>query len=155
MRIVVAADSAGVELKNDLRAQLSADSRVTEVIDVGVADADDDRAYPLLGLAAAETIARGEADRGVLVCGTGIGVAIAANKVQGVRATVAHDSYSAERSVKSNSCQVITFGARVIGPELAKKIVGEWLGYTFDTSSPSADKIAHITDYENSTAVPR
>ena len=155
MRIVVAADSAGVELKHDLREQLRADSRVTEVIDVGVADCDDDRPYPLLGLAAAETIARGEADRGVLVCGTGIGVAIAANKVHGVRATVAHDSYSAERAVKSNSCQVITFGARVIGPELAKKIVTEWLGHTFDTNSPSATKIAHITDYENSSTTSR
>ncbi len=155
MRIVVAADNAGVELKNALRDQLRPDGRVTDVVDVGVADATDDRAYPLLGLAAAETIARGEADRGVLVCGTGIGVAIAANKVPGVRATVAHDSYSAERAVKSNSCQVITFGARVIGTELAKKIVDEWLGHTFDDTSPSAMKIAHITDYENSVAASR
>ncbi|QWF81485.1 ribose-5-phosphate isomerase [Amycolatopsis sp. CA-230715] len=148
MRIVVAADNAGVDLKNQVRELLRADERVTEVTDLGVADAEDDRAYPVLGLAAAEQIARGEADRGVLVCGTGIGVAISANKVPGVRATVAHDSYSAERSVKSNNCQIITFGARVIGPELAKKIVTEWLGYAFDPESASASKVAHITDYE-------
>lgn len=148
MRIVVAADNAGVDLKNQVRDLLRADERVTEVTDLGVADAEDDRAYPVLGLAAAEQIARGEADRGVLVCGTGIGVAISANKVPGVRATVAHDSYSAERSVKSNNCQIITFGARVIGPELAKKIVTEWLGYAFDPESASASKVAHITDYE-------
>jgi ribose 5-phosphate isomerase B len=137
-----------VELKNAVRDLLRADERVTEVTDLGVADAEDDRAYPVLGLAAAETIACGAADRGVLVCGTGIGVAISANKVSGVRATVAHDSYSAERSVKSNNCQVITFGARVIGPELAKKIVTEWIGHTFDPESASAGKVAHITDYE-------
>ncbi|GAA3556423.1 D-erythrulose 4-phosphate isomerase DerI1 [Amycolatopsis ultiminotia] len=149
MRIVVAADSAGAELKNQLRDLLRADERVAEVTDLGVPDAEDDRAYPLLGLAAAEAIASGEADRGVLVCGTGIGMAISANKVPGVRATVAHDSYSAERSIKSNNCQVITFGARAVGPEVAKKIVAEWVGYRFDPDSASANKVAHITDYEN------
>lgn len=152
MRVVVAADNAGVALKNELRELLRADSRVTEVTDVGVADESDDRAYPVLGLAAAEAIARGDAERGVLVCGTGIGVAISANKVSGVRATVAHDSYSAERAVKSNNCQVITFGSRVVGPELAKKIVGEWLGYEFDPASASASKVAHITEYEQANA---
>jgi ribose 5-phosphate isomerase B len=148
VKVVVAADNAGVELKNQVRDLLRADERVSEVIDLGVASPEDDCAYPVLGVAAAETVARGEADRGVLVCGTGIGVAISANKVPGVRAAVAHDSYSAERSVKSNNCQIITFGARVIGPELAKKIVGEWLEHAFDPSSPSAAKVAHITDYE-------
>jgi ribose 5-phosphate isomerase B len=148
MRIVVAADNAGVGLKNEVRDLLLKDERVSDVIDVGVDDDQDERAYPILGLAAAEKVAGGEADRGVLVCGTGIGVAISANKVPGVRATVAHDSYSAERSVKSNDCQIITFGARVIGPELAKKIVTEWLGHTFDPESASAGKVAHITDYE-------
>jgi ribose 5-phosphate isomerase B len=149
MRIVVAADNAGVDLKNQLRDLLLADERVEAVTDLGVADAGDDRAYPLLGLAAAEAIAGGEADRGVLVCGTGIGMAISANKVPGVRATVAHDSYSAERSIKSNNCQVITFGARAIGPEVAKKIVAEWVGYRFDPGSASASKVEHITNYEN------
>ncbi|RZQ60567.1 ribose-5-phosphate isomerase [Amycolatopsis suaedae] len=148
MRIVVAADNAGVELKNQLRDLLRADARVAEVTDLGVPDASDERPYPDLGLAAAETVARGEADRGVLVCGTGIGVAISANKVPGVRAAVVHDSYSAERSVKSNDCQIITFGARVIGAELAKKIVGEWLDYRFDPESASATKVARITEYE-------
>lgn len=148
MRIVVAADNAGAELKNQLRDLLRADERVAEVTDLGVPDAEDERPYPELGLAAAEVVARGEADRGVLVCGTGIGVAISANKVPGVRATVVHDSYSAERSVKSNDCQIITFGARVIGPELAKKIVGEWLDHRFDPESASAGKVARITAYE-------
>jgi ribose 5-phosphate isomerase B len=89
-------------------------------------------------------VARGDADRALLVCGTGLGVAIAANKVRGIRAVTAHDSYSVERSVLSNDAQVLTMGARVIGIELAKKLVGEWLGLRFDPSSPSARKIALI-----------
>lgn len=148
MRIAVAADNAGVALKNTLAEQLRADERVAGVTDFGVPDESDDRAYPLLGLAAAQAVADGQADRAVLVCGTGIGMAISANKVEGIRATVAHDSYSAERSVCSNDCQVLCLGGRVIGPELAKKIVGEWLGYSFDPESASAQKVAHITEFE-------
>ena len=148
MRVAVAADNAGVALKNALADQLRDDERVAEVVDFGVPDESDDRAYPVLGLAAAQAVADGEADRAVLVCGTGIGMAISANKVEGIRATVAHDSYSAERSVRSNDCQVLCLGGRVVGPELAKKIVAEWLGYSFDPSSASAEKVAHITDFE-------
>ncbi|TQN33476.1 ribose 5-phosphate isomerase B [Haloactinospora alba] len=148
MRIAVAADSAGVALKNELRDLLREDTRTTEVRDLGVPDADDDRAYPLLGIAAAEAVAAGEVERAVLVCGTGIGMCVSANKVPGVRATVAHDSYSAERSVKSNDCQVLTMGARVLGPELAKRIVTEWVGHSFDPRSASAAKVARISEYE-------
>ncbi|GAB3484350.1 ribose-5-phosphate isomerase [Nocardiopsis coralliicola] len=151
LRIVVAADNAGADLKNRLADLLRGDDRVAEVIDVGVADSSDPTAYPDLGVAGAETIARGDADRGVFVCGTGIGVAIAANKVTGIRATVAHDAYSAERSIKSNNCQVITFGARVIGAELAEKLLTDWVGYRFDPASASAEKVARITGYENTT----
>lgn len=149
MRIVVAADEAGLELKDALRDMLRGDDRVDEVTDLGVREPGDDRAYPLLGVAAAEAVARGDADRAVLVCGTGIGMAISANKVEGVRATVAYDSYSVERSVKSNNCQVLALGGRVIGAESAKKIVTEWIGYRFDPESPSAAKVAYITGYEH------
>lgn len=148
MRIAVAADSAGVALKNELRDLLREDTRTAEVRDLGVPDAADDRAYPLLGIAAAEAVAAGEVERAVLVCGTGIGMCISANKVSGVRATVAHDSYSAERSVKSNNCQVLTMGGRVVGPELAKRIVTEWVGHSFDPQSASATKVAYISEYE-------
>ncbi|MDL5158313.1 ribose-5-phosphate isomerase [Actinomycetospora termitidis] len=148
MRIAVAADNAGVALKDTLARMMREDDRVAEVTDFGVPDDSDDRAYPLLGLAAAQAVAHGEADRAVLVCGTGIGMAISANKVEGIRATVAHDSYSAERSIRSNDCQVLCLGGRVIGPELAKKIVDEWLGYEFDPTSASAEKVAHITAFE-------
>ena len=145
--IAIGADNAGVDMKNVLRKQLEADPRV-EVVDFGVPDASDDRAYPLVGLDVAEAVARGDARRGLLVCGTGIGMAISANKVPGIRATVAHDSYSVERSVLSNDCQVLTLGARVVGLELAKRLVDEWLSYEFDPESASAAKVAVISEYE-------
>lgn len=146
--LAVGADNAGADLKNYLKGALAEDPRV-DVHDFGVPDASDDLAYPHVGLRVAEAVARGEADRGLLVCGTGIGMAITANKVPGVRATVAHDSYSVERSVLSNNCQVLTLGARVIGRELARKLVTEWLSYDFDPASASAAKVAVITEYED------
>lgn len=149
--IVVGADDAGFAYKDMLRGLLEADPRVDEVIDVGV-DSVGVTPYPLIGIAAAELIAQGKAERGLLVCGTGLGVAIAANKVPGIRAVTAHDSYSVERAVLSNDAQVLTLGARVIGPELAKKLVGEWLDLRFDPSSPSAAKLRLIAAYEGGAA---
>jgi ribose 5-phosphate isomerase B len=146
--VAIGADSAGADLKNLLKKQLEADSRV-DVVDFGVPDANDDTAYPHVGLDVAQAVARGDARRGLLVCGTGIGMAISANKVPGIRATVAHDSYSVERSVLSNDCQVLTLGARVVGPELAKRLVNEWLGYEFDPGSASAEKVAVISEFED------
>ena len=145
--LAIGADNAGVDLKNALRRKLEDDPRV-DVRDFGVGNAEDATAYPHVGLAVAEAVARGEARRGLLVCGTGIGMAISANKVPGIRATVAHDAYSVERSVLSNDCQIITFGARVIAPELAAKLVDEWLSHEFDPNSASADKVALISRYE-------
>ena len=145
--LAVGADNAGVDLKNQLAAALADDPRV-EVRDFGVPDASDTTAYPRVGIAVAEAVASGEARRGLLVCGTGIGMAISANKVAGVRATVAHDTYSVERSVLSNDCQILTMGAHVIGPELAKSLVPAWLAVEFDPASASAEKVAVITEYE-------
>ena len=146
-RIAVGADNAGAELKNLIRRQLEAEPGV-EVVDFGVPDAADETAYPHVGLDVARAIAAGQAARGILVCGTGIGMAITANKVPGIRATVAHDSYSVERSVLSNNCQILTLGARVIGPELASRLVREWLTHEFDPASASAAKVAVISEYE-------
>ena len=147
-RMAVGSDDAGVNLKNFIRDQLGDDERVEEVTDFGVADADDKTPYPVVCIKAAEAVARGEADRAVLFGGTGLGEAISANKVQGIRAVVAHDPYSIERSILSNNCQVLCLGERVIAPELADRIVKQWLGYEFDASSPSAAKVQVITDYE-------
>jgi ribose 5-phosphate isomerase B len=147
-RVVVGCDEAGLSYKEALKADLNNDPRVTEVIDVGV-QGDEDTAYPYVAVAAAGKIADGAADRALLICGTGLGVAISANKVPGIRAVTAHDSFSVERSVLSNNAQVLCMGERVIGLELARRLAKEWLGYRFDESSASAAKVAAISDYEN------
>jgi ribose 5-phosphate isomerase B len=102
-----------------------------------------------VAIAAAAIVARGDADRALLICGTGLGVAIAANKVPGIRAVTAHDSFSVERAVLSNNAQVLTMGQRVVGIELARRLVREWLGYRFDESSPSAAKVGLIGQFES------
>jgi ribose 5-phosphate isomerase B len=148
LRIVVGSDDAGYQYKEALKADLAAHPRVIEVTDVGV-DSDGHTAYPEIAIAAGELIMAGHADRGLLICGTGLGVAIAANKVPGIRAATAHDSYSVERSVLSNNAQVLALGQRVIGLEVARRLVREWLGYDFDESSASGRKVALIAAYES------
>ena len=149
-RIVVGSDDAGLEYKNALKKDLENDDRVAEVVDVGVG-ADEHTAYPHVAVNAARLVAEGKADRALLVCGTGLGVAISANKVPGIRAVTAHDSYSVERSVLSNNAQVLCFGQRVVGLELARKLASEWLDLRFDESSPSAQKVAAIGAYETAS----
>ncbi|WP_299035553.1 ribose-5-phosphate isomerase [uncultured Pseudokineococcus sp.] len=149
--IVVGADDAGVQYKDAIKADLEADDRVAEVIDVGV-NGDESTAYPHVAVEAARRVADGRADRALLVCGTGLGVAISANKVPGVRAVTAHDSFSVERAVLSNDAQVLCFGQRVVGLELARRLAKDWLGYRFDTSSASAAKVDAISGYEREAA---
>jgi ribose 5-phosphate isomerase B len=148
LRLVVGSDDAGFGYKEELRAQLEQDPRVASVIDIGVTESEH-TPYPHIGVAAARLIAAGQADRGLLICGTGLGVAIAANKVRGVRAVTAHDSYSVERSILSNDAHILCFGQRVVGLELARRLLTEWIGYSFDRTSASAEKVAIIGDYEN------
>jgi ribose 5-phosphate isomerase B len=128
MRIAIGCDEAGLPLLDVIREQLKA--RGVDVKDYGVHNTDPVD-YPDIGAAVAESVANGESDRAILVCGTGIGMCITANKVPGVRAALCHDTYSAERARKSNDAQVITMGARVIGTELGKKIVDAFLDSDF------------------------
>ncbi|GAP83229.2 putative ribose 5-phosphate isomerase [Rosellinia necatrix] len=144
----MAADEAGVSYKNKIKADFESDPRVESVIDVGSLTVDDKTAYPHRAAAAAQLVADGTVDRALLICGTGLGVAITANKIKGVRAVTAHDSFSVERAVLSNSAQVLCMGERVIGLELARRLAKEWLGYVFDTSSASAAKVEVINELE-------
>jgi ribose 5-phosphate isomerase B len=146
-RVVVGSDLAGYAYKEALKKDFENDDRVSEVIDVGVG-AGGDTAYPHVAVAAARLVAAGAADRALLVCGTGLGMAIAANKVAGIRAATAHEGYSVERAVMSNNAQVLTFGQRVIGLELARRLASEWLGYEFDETSHSAANVDAICSYE-------
>src|ERR1700709_1393955 len=134
LRVVVGSDDAGYEYKEALKGDLRGDDRVAEVFDVGVGT-DEDTAYPHIAVEAARMVADGRADRALLVCGTGLGVAISANKVPGIRAVTAHDGYSVERSVLSNDAQVLCFGQRVIGLELARMLARDWLGYRFEPTA--------------------
>ena len=148
LRIVIGSDEAGFEYKEILKKDLEKNPNVAAVIDVGV-DGEGHTAYPKIAIAAAELVAAGTSDRALLICGTGLGVAIAANKVPGIRAVTAHDSYSVERGVLSNNAQVLCFGQRVVGIELARRLAKEWLTYEFDETSASAEKVAVIGKYES------
>ena len=147
LRIVIGCDDAGFDYKEILKKDLEKSDLVESVTDIGV-DSSGHTAYPKIGVAAGELVAAGEADRALLFCGTGIGVAMAAGKVAGIRASVAHDSFSVERLILSNNAQVLTMGQRVIGIELARRLVREWLTYRFDETSASAEKVAVLSEYE-------
>ncbi len=144
MSIAMGCDEAGYELKQIILRLLSELGQEYEDYGSYSLDPVD---YPEIGQAVAEAIAAGKHDRGILICGTGIGMAIAANKVAGVRAAQCHDVYSAERARKSNNAQVMTMGARVIGPELAKMIVKAWLDSDFSGGN-STRKVQKITEIE-------
>jgi ribose 5-phosphate isomerase B len=146
--LAMGCDEAGVGLRDYLRKKIQNDPRVGKLVDFGVPTEQDRTPYPRVGIAVAENIREGKHGRGLLICGTGIGMAISANKVPGIRATTAHDIYSVERSVLSNNCQILALGARVLAPELAWTLVDRWLDLRFDASSTSSEKVQLISDYE-------
>jgi ribose 5-phosphate isomerase B len=148
LRIALGCDEAGVSYKKAIIKDFEADPRVESVTDVGVPETSDKTAYPHVAVDAAKLVAEGKADRALLICGTGLGVAISANKVPGIRAVTAHDSFSVERAILSNDAQVLCMGERVIGLELARRLAKEWVGYRFDTTSASAKKVQAIMDHE-------
>lgn len=148
MKLAIGCDEAALDLKETIKAHLLDQSQVSvEIVDFGV-HAEDPMDYPDIALKVAEAVAQGECERGILLCGTGLGMAIAANKVPGIRAATCHDVFSAERAQKSNNAQIITLGARVIGPELAKMVVSAWLVSEFagGGSTQKVDKIMQIEE---------
>ncbi|GAA3874485.1 ribose-5-phosphate isomerase [Leifsonia kafniensis] len=151
LTIIIGADDAGYSYKEILKSDLEASPLVASVIDIGV-DESSHTPYPSVAIEAASLVAAGRADRALLICGTGLGMAIAANKVSSIRAVTAHDAYSVERGVLSNNAQILAFGQRVIGIEVARRLTQEWLRYRFDDSSASADKVQLITDFDQLTA---
>ena len=146
MKIAIAGDSAGKPLIDVIEAHLKTIGRhaVTNLSQAGF--------YADLSADVAQQVKDGAYDRAILCCGTGIGVCISANKVPGIRAALTHDTYSAERAAKSNNAQIITMGARVIGPELAKAIVDTWLASEFDPQGSSAGNVEAINRLDGSAA---
>ncbi|MCX8518027.1 MAG: ribose 5-phosphate isomerase B [Rhodoferax sp.] len=144
MKIAIGCDEAACDLKDLIKKHLF--SKGHQIVDFGTHNSQP-VLYPDIAVAVAEAIVWGQLDRGILLCGTGIGMAISANKVNGIRAAQAHDTYSAERAAVSNNAQIITLGARVIGPELAKTIVDHFLASNF-AGGNSARKVQAIAEYE-------
>jgi len=145
MKIAIGCDEAAYQLKVAIIEHLNKKEGI-ELKDFG-ANAGEVILYPDVAKAVAEAVAAGEFDRGILVCGTGIGMAITANKVPGIRAAVCHDPFSAERSRKSNNAQIMCMGERVIGVELAKYLVDIWLTCEF-SGGGSAPKVKRIDEID-------
>ena len=124
MRIVVGADHRGYEMKDEIAAVLKRDGH--EVLDVGT-NSDESVDYPDYARTIGEALTDGRAERGVLVCGSGVGASIAANKIRGVRAALCHDTYSARQGVEHDDMNVLCLGSRVVGPELALELVRAFL----------------------------
>lgn len=129
MKIAIGNDHAAVELKNIISDHLK--ERGFEVVNFGT-DSTESFDYPIAGYKVGRVVASGECDLGVLICGTGVGISLAANKVEGVRAVVCSEPFSAKLSRMHNNTNVLAFGARVVGSELAKMIVDEWLDAEFE-----------------------
>lgn len=142
MHIVFGCDPNAQELKELLMDYVT--SLGHTVTDYG----SDDPIYANTAIRVAQAVAAGTFDRGILVCGTGIGVSIAANKVKGAYAACIHDMYQAQRAALSNNANIITLGSQVVGSELAKCMVKEYLSCTYDPNSRSAPKVQRIVDYE-------
>ncbi len=128
MKIVIGNDHVAVEMKKEIIRHL--EEQGYEVINAGT-DSSESADYPIYGEKAARMVAAGEADLGILICGTGVGISLAANKVPGIRCVVCSEPYSAKLAKQHNNTNMLAFGARVIGTELAKMIVDEWLKAEF------------------------
>lgn len=142
--IAIGCDDAAIELKECLKSHLT--SKGIEYVDYGV-DGESKALYPDIAKTVSLAVSENKHSRGIILCGTGIGVSIVANKIPGIRAALCHDTFSAERARKSNDAQIITMGARVIGHELAKTIIDVWLESEF-TDGPSTEKVNRIKEIE-------
>ena len=147
MKIVIGSDHAGLELKEYLKGILVRENY--EVIDYGT-DSPQSVDYPDYGFKVAKDVADGKADRGILVCGTGMGMSIVANKVKGIRAALAYDTYTAVQSRKHLDANILVLGERVTGKGLAEEIMRAWLSADFEGGRHSG-RIAKIEEFENNT----
>ncbi len=149
MRLVIGNDHAAVDMKNEIMAYLR--DKGIEIVNVGT-DTAERFDYPVAAYRAAKLVAAGEVDGGVLICGTGVGIGLAANKVRGIRCCICSDPYTARLSKQHNNANMIAFGARVIGIETAKMIVDEWLGAQFEGGRHEG-RVALITEIEETQAL--
>lgn len=144
MKIAIGNDHAGVALKNELTEYLKA--KGYEVVNYGT-DTTESTSYAIYGEKVAEAVVGGEADCGVLICGTGVGISLAANKVPGIRAAVCSEATTARLVKQHNNANIIAFGERIVGPELAKDILDAYLNAEFE-GGRHADRVGMITEIE-------
>jgi ribose 5-phosphate isomerase B len=148
MRIAFAADHAGAALKDELIRRLTASGSGHDLIDLGGDGSDPTDDYPDFARRIGEAIVTGMADRGILVCGSGVGASVAANKIRGIRAAVCHDTYSAHQGVEHDDMNVLTLGARVVGSEPAFECAVAFLGATFSGEPRHRRRLDEILDME-------
>ncbi len=146
MRIAIGADHNGLASKNEVRQWLVAAGHT--VVDVGPHELDPDDDYPDFARLLGEALQRGEADRGILLCGSGVGASIAANKMRGIRAGLCHDVYSAHQAVEHDNVNVLCLGPRVVGPALMEELVTAFLAATFTGEERHARRLAKVTALE-------
>lgn len=151
MKLAIGNDHVALEMKKAIKAYL--ESKGIEVLDVGT-DSPERFNYPISGYKVAQLVVKGEVDGGVLICGTGVGISLAANKVKGIRACVCSEPYSARLSKQHNNTNIIAFGARVVGIETAKMIVDEWLSASYEGGRHQIrlDMIAEIEETQQLAA---
>lgn len=146
MKIVIGSDHAGFEMKRVIKEHLR--GKGYEVYDVGADRYDPDDDYPIYGQRVAEAVASGEYDRGIAICGTGIGISISANKVPGIRAAVCHDTETARISRLHNDANVLALGGRTLDMDTAKSIVDVWLETEFSNEERHIRRINQIREFE-------
>lgn len=148
MKIAIGSDQWGFDFKKMIIEEYG--SKGHEFVDVGTFSKDP-VSYPEIAYAVSKKVSEGECERGILICGTGVGMALTANKVKGAYAAVCHDVYSTERSILSNNANIMCMGALVIGPQTAMRLTDLWLKLEFDTECASAKKVAKIYEIEEGT----
>jgi ribose 5-phosphate isomerase B len=154
MRIAFSADHAGAALKDELIRRLGDADLGHELVDLGGDGSDPTDDYPDFAQRLGEAITAGEADRGILICGSGVGASVAANKMRGIRAAVCHDTYSSHQGVEHDDMNVLTLGARVIGPEVAVECSLAFIGATFSGEARHRRRLDKVLAMEAAAAEP-
>lgn len=147
MRISVAADHNGYELKNEISEILKRDGH--DVIDMGPHSLDLLDDYPDYAKPLAESVSSGETERGIMVCGSGVGASVAANKVKGVRAAVCHDIYSAHQGVEHDDMNVLCLGSRIVGTEVVRELVSAFISAEYTNEERHARRLTKVIEMEN------
>jgi RpiB/LacA/LacB family sugar-phosphate isomerase len=146
MRIAIGADHGGFSLKENIVASLQEEGH--EAVDVGAHTLDPTDDYPDFARAVGLAVQRGDAERGIIICGSGVGACVAANKLRGIRAGICHDTYSARQGVEHDDMNVLCLGARVVGVELARELVRAFIGAQFSGAERHVRRLAKVTAME-------